>query len=52
MFTRTHLVGLDVPLNNEKPFYTKNPLIIPVLSSAFGLWIFGIKYFIVDEEKI
>jgi apolipoprotein N-acyltransferase len=50
MFTRTHLV-VDVPLNNEKTFYTKNPLIIPVLSSAFGLWIFGINILIWMKKK-
>lgn len=50
MFTRTHLV-VDVPLNNEKTFYTKNPLIIPVLSSAFSLWIFGINILIWMKKK-
>lgn len=50
MFTRTHLV-VDVPLNNEKAFYTKNPLIIPVLSSAFGLWIFGINILLWMKKK-
>lgn len=50
MFTQTHLV-VDVPLNNEKTFYTKNPLIIPVLSSAFSLWIFGINILIWMKKK-
>ncbi len=50
MFTRTHLV-VDVPLNNEKTFYTKNPLIIPVLSSAFSLWIFGINFLFWIKKK-
>ena len=50
MFTRTHLV-VDVPLNNEKTFYTKNPLIIPVLSFAFGLWIFGINILLWMKKK-
>ena len=50
MFTRTHLV-VDVPLNNEKTFYTKNPLIIPILSSAFSLWIFGINILIWMKKK-
>lgn len=50
MFTRTHLV-VDVPLNNEKTFYTENPLIIPVLSSAFGLWIFGINILLWMKKK-
>jgi apolipoprotein N-acyltransferase len=50
MFTRTHLV-VDVPLNNEKTFYTKNPLIIPVLSSAFSLWIIGINILLWMKKK-
>jgi len=50
MFTRTHLV-VDVPLNDEKTFYTKNPLIIPVISSAFSLWIFGINILIWMKKK-
>ncbi len=50
MFTQTHLV-VDVPLNNEKTFYTKNPLIIPVISSAFSLWIFGINILIWMKKK-
>lgn len=50
MFTRTHLV-VDVPLYNEKTFYTKNPLIIPVLSSAFGLWIFGVNVLLWMKKK-
>jgi apolipoprotein N-acyltransferase len=50
MFTRTHLV-VDVPLNNEKTFYTKNPLIIPVISSAFSLWIFGINILLWMKKK-
>lgn len=50
MFTRTHLV-VDVPLNDEKTFYTKNPLIIPVISSAFSLWIFGINILLWMKKK-
>jgi len=50
MFTRTHLV-VDVPLNSEKTFYTQNPLIIPVLSSAFGFWIFGINILLWMKKK-
>ena len=50
MFTRTHLV-VDVPLNDEKTFYTKNPLIIPVVSSAFSLWIFGINILLWMKKK-
>jgi len=50
MFTRTYLVA-DVPLNEEKTFYTKNPLIIPVLSSVFSLWIFGINILMWMKKK-
>ena len=50
MFTRTHLV-LDVPLNYEITFYTKHPLIIPVLSSVFSLWILGINILLWLKKK-
>lgn len=50
MFTRTYLV-VDVPLNDEKTFYTKNPLIIPIISSSFSLWIFGINILIWMKKK-
>ncbi|HQI41899.1 MAG: apolipoprotein N-acyltransferase [Ignavibacteriales bacterium UTCHB2] len=50
MFTRTYLV-VDVPLNNEKTFYTEYPLIIPVLSSVFGFWIFGINILLWMKKK-
>jgi len=50
MFTRTHSV-VDVQMNNEKTFYTKNPLIIPVISSAFSLWIFGINILLWMKKK-
>lgn len=38
MFTRTYFVT-DVPLDEEVTFYTKYPLIIPILSSSLSLWI-------------
>ncbi|QQS35052.1 MAG: apolipoprotein N-acyltransferase [Ignavibacteriales bacterium] len=41
MFQTTHLT-VDVPLSEEKTFYTKNPLIVPVLCSAFSVWIAGL----------
>lgn len=50
MFTRTYFV-VDVSLNNEETFYTKYPLIIPVLSSAFGFWIFGINILLWMKKK-
>ena len=50
MFVRTHLV-VDVPLNNEQTFYTKHPLIIPILSSIFSLWIFGINILLWLKKK-
>lgn len=48
MFERTVVVG-DVPIETEKTFYTKNPLIIPVLSSTFSIWILGL--FILKKMK-
>jgi len=50
MFTKTTLVG-DVPLQEEKTFYTKNPLIIPVLCSVFSFWIFGMNILIWLKKK-
>lgn len=50
MFTSTHLV-VDVPLNDEITFYTKNPLIAPVLSSVFSLWILGMNILLWMKKK-
>ncbi len=51
MFTRDYLV-VDVPLNDEKTFYTKNPFIVPVLSSVFSLWIIGINILLWLKRKL
>jgi apolipoprotein N-acyltransferase len=48
MFERTVIVG-DVPVETKKTFYTQNPLIVPVLSSAFSIWILGL--FILKKIK-
>lgn len=50
LFKRTILTG-DVKLNSDKTFYTKYPWIIPVLSSAFSLWIFGINILLWLKKK-
>jgi apolipoprotein N-acyltransferase len=50
MFTRDYLV-VDVSLNDEKTFYTKNPFIFPVLSSVFSLWIFGMNILLWMKKK-
>lgn len=50
MFTKTTLVG-DAPLQVEKTFYTKNPLIVPVLCSVFSFWIFGMNILIWLKNK-
>jgi apolipoprotein N-acyltransferase len=50
LFTRTVLVG-DVSLQNEITFYTRNPAIIPVLSSVFSFWIFGMNVLIWLKKK-
>lgn len=42
MFTRTSFV-VNVPLNNQITFYTNYPLIIPIISSSFSLWIIGVN---------
>jgi apolipoprotein N-acyltransferase len=48
MFTKTFLV-VDVPLQKEETFYSHNPLIIPVFSIAFSVWILGL--FILKKIK-
>jgi apolipoprotein N-acyltransferase len=50
MFVQTTLVG-KVPLQNEKTFYSANPLIVPVLSSVFSFWIFGMNILIWMKKK-
>jgi apolipoprotein N-acyltransferase len=50
LYTKTYLVG-DVPLQNEKTFYSANPLIVPVLSSVFSFWIFGMNILIWMKKK-
>jgi len=48
MFIKTFVVG-DVVIEDEKTFFTNNPLIIPVVSSVFSIWIFGL--FILKKIK-
>ncbi|MDO8549429.1 MAG: apolipoprotein N-acyltransferase, partial [Ignavibacteria bacterium] len=48
MFVKTFIVG-DVVIEDEETFFTSNPLIIPILSSAFSIWILGI--FILKKIK-
>lgn len=50
MFTQTTLVG-EVPLQNEKTFYSEDPLIVPILSSVFSFWILGINILFWIKEK-
>lgn len=53
LFTKNVLVGY-AELRNEKTFYTKNPLIIPLLSLSLSLIIilfFIIKKFLIRKEK-
>jgi len=50
LFKRTYLVG-DVKLNSDKTFYTKYPLIIPMISLAFSIWIIGINILIWMKKK-
>lgn len=41
MFTRNYIVG-DVTIDETNTLFTKNPLLIPILCSAFSLWIIGL----------
>ncbi|NNJ51877.1 MAG: apolipoprotein N-acyltransferase [Ignavibacteriaceae bacterium] len=50
LFTKTYLVG-EVPIQNEKTFYSQNPAIVPVLCSVFSFWIFGMNILIWLKSK-
>lgn len=50
MFEKTTLVG-EVPLQDEKTFYSENPLIVPILCSVFSFWIFGMNILIWLKSK-
>lgn len=50
MFTRTSFVA-EVALNDEITFYTKYPLIIPIISSALSLWIVGVSFLLWLKRK-
>ncbi|MBK9098093.1 MAG: apolipoprotein N-acyltransferase [bacterium] len=50
MFVKTTLVG-EVPVQTEKTFYSANPLIVPILSSVFSFWIFGMNILIWLKKK-
>ena len=50
LYTKTTLVG-EVPLQEEKTFFSENPLIIPVLCSVFSFWIFGMNILIWLKNK-
>jgi apolipoprotein N-acyltransferase len=42
MFFKCFIVG-DVYLDESETFYTKNSLLIPILCSAFSIWVIGIN---------
>lgn len=48
MFEKTYVTG-NVSIENEKTFFTRNPLIIPIFSSALSIWILGL--FILKKIK-
>lgn len=50
MFEKTTLVG-EIPLQDEKTFYSENPLIVPILCSVFSFWIFGMNILIWLKSK-
>jgi len=49
LFEKTELTG-DVIIQEGKTFFTKHSLIIPILSSAFSMWVLGI--FLLKKLKI
>ncbi len=42
MFTQSYIVG-DVAINESETFFTSNSRLIPILCSAFSIWIIGIS---------
>jgi len=42
MFTKSYIVG-DVVINESETFFTKHSLLIPILCSAFSIWIIGMS---------
>ena len=50
MFVKTTLVG-EAPIQDEKTFYSENPLIVPILCSVFSFWIFGMNILIWLKKK-
>jgi apolipoprotein N-acyltransferase len=50
LFVITTLVG-EVPIQDEKTFYTQYPLIVPLLCSVFSFWIFGMNILIWLKKK-
>ena len=49
MFIKSYIVG-DVEINGTETFFTQNSKLIPILCSAFSIWIIGI--FILKKIKI
>jgi len=41
MFTKTYIVG-DVVIDESETFFTNHSLLIPILCSAFSIWVIGI----------
>jgi apolipoprotein N-acyltransferase len=41
MFTKTQITG-DVFIQEDETFFSKYSLVLPVISSAFSFWVFGI----------
>lgn len=51
LFTEDVVVW-DVPVEKGDTFYTSNPLIFPVLSTVFSMWIFGINILAWFKKKL
>ena len=43
MFTKTQITG-DVNIQENETFFSKYSLVLPLISSAFSFWIFGIYF--------
>ncbi len=51
LFTKAFIVG-DVHLENVETFFTKYPLIIPVISSGISLWVLGFFFLLKLKKKL
>jgi len=50
MFTKGYL-NANVELENRMTFFTRHPLVIPILASAISLWVIGFSILLKIKNK-